>query len=175
MNLYLIGYRGSGKSTVAVLLGQRLNREVIDTDVQIEDQASMSISEIFETEGEAGFRDRESKAILSHPAESNLIVSLGGGAPLAKANQNWLAQSGKTVWLTAGAEVLWKRIDGDKSSADRRPNLTVLDGLQEVQQVLADRKPVYSACADYTIAVDELSPEQISDAIANWWESADNH
>jgi shikimate kinase len=173
MNLYLIGYRGSGKSTVAVLLGRKLNRVVIDTDAEIERHAEQSISEIFKSEGEAGFRARETKVICSHPAESKLVVSLGGGAPLAKANQDWLANSGRTAWLAAEPKVLWQRISGDQTSTDRRPALTELQGRQEVEQVLTERTPVYSACADYKIEVDELSPEQIADAIANWWKSVD--
>ena len=173
MNLYLIGYRGSGKSTVAPLLACRLGRNSIDTDLLIEEKSGKSISQIFADQGEAEFRRLESNAIAAYEGSANLIMSLGGGAPLAEINRNWIALNGKTVWLTASAEVLYLRIIGDPSSGTTRPNLTDQGGLLELSTILATRTAVYEDCADYAIDVAEKSPEQIAEAIVDWWNSVD--
>jgi shikimate kinase len=173
MNLYLIGYRGSGKSSVAPLLATRLNRAVIDTDLLIEESARISISDIFSQFGAADFRARENAIIHDYPAEKKLIVSLGGGAPLSPANRNWIRENGKCVWLAAEPDVLWQRIYADDKSADQRPDLTEYGGLEEIQQLLGERTPIYAGCADFTIDVGQLPPEQIAEQIANWWNSDD--
>jgi shikimate kinase len=174
MNLYLIGYRGSGKSSVAPLLARELNRELVDTDDLIENQTGASISQIFSQHGEPEFRRIETEIICSISSCENRVVSLGGGAPLAEQNRVWLKSNGRTIWLTAPPNVLWERISGDATSTQRRPDLTDDGGRLEVERVLATRIPIYSECADYTIDVREMSPEQIADNIARWWESVDN-
>lgn len=173
MNLYLIGYRGSGKSSVAPLLASRLNRKMIDTDRLIETSAGISISDIFSQFGAADFRARENEIIHHYPADQNLIVSLGGGAPLSPANRTWIRENGKCVWLAAEPEVLWQRIYVDDKSAEQRPNLTEYGGLEEIQQLLGERTPIYAGCADFTIDVGPLNPEQIAEQIAEWWSSVD--
>lgn len=109
MNVYLIGFRGSGKTTVGQQLAGRLGLSAIDSDDLIEQAAGASIREIFEREGEAGFRDREQAVVeqLASAAESApRVVSLGGGAILREANRQQLAASGVCVWLTASPEKL---------------------------------------------------------------------
>ena len=174
MNLYLIGYRGSGKSSVAPILADLLCTRSVDTDEIIETISRHTIAQIFTAYGEAGFRRLESDALKRFPQEEEtLVISLGGGAPIQPENRNWMQQHGKTVWLMASPEVLWERIRGDDSSPSRRPALTDQDGLEEVREMIARRNPVYSECADYTIDVTSLSPEQIAADIACWWNSVD--
>ncbi len=173
MNLYLIGYRGSGKSTVAQRLSDRLQLVAVDTDALVEKLAGTSISEIFASQGEASFRKLESQVLRSLPTNADQIISLGGGAPLAPSNRDWLKKTGKTIWLMAPATILWKRIRGDHQTSSRRPDLTNQGGLAEVQQVLAARTPVYADCADYALDVGRLSPEQIVEKISDWWNSVD--
>ena len=173
MNLYLIGYRGSGKSTVAQAVADRLQRDVIDTDRLIESTAAMSISQIFSQFGASDFRERESEVIESYPATANLVVALGGGAVLSESNRVWLRQHGKTVWLTCPPEILWQRIQADETTDQSRPDLTPFGGLAEIQQVLASRIPVYAESADFTIDVGSLSPTQVADQVAQWWQSVD--
>ncbi len=174
MNLYLIGYRGCGKSTVAPLLASHLNWEYVDTDILIEQRVGQSIREIFLQQGEAEFRRLETSVICSLPAEGNRIVALGGGAVLAEANRAWLAANGKTVWLTAPPEILWRRIHSDQTSQQRRPDLTAPGGLAEVEKMLGTRSAIYAGCADYTIDVAEMSPRQIAAHIVDWWRAVDN-
>ena len=175
MNLYLIGYRGSGKSTVAPLLAKLLNTTSFDTDQIVESATQQSIAEIFHEAGEQRFRELETKAIKSLPNERELVIALGGGAPMQEANRKWMQQHGKTVWLSATPEVLWQRIHDDESSPNRRPALTDHEGFDEVQQLVAQRNPVYKECADYTIDVASASPEQIAADIACWWNSVDKN
>ena len=175
MNLYLIGYRGSGKSTVAPLLARLLGIDFVDTDQSIVDTSGELIAEIFETRGESGFRILESAAIKKFPAEAKQVISLGGGAPTNDSNRKWMKQNGKTAWLTAPPEILWGRICSDANSKSTRPDLSDQGGLAEVRELLAVRETVYRECADYTIDVSEWPPEQVAAKIACWWNSVDKN
>ncbi|MEM7453997.1 MAG: shikimate kinase [Planctomycetota bacterium] len=180
MILFLNGYRGSGKSTIAPLVASRIGCPFVDTDDLIVAKAGKAISEIFASEGEPAFRRMETSVIsglvanddASESTETDespisIVVSLGGGAIMTAENQSMIS-SGKTVFLNAPAEVLWARIKGDDSSRTQRPDLTEEGGLAEVRSVLGRRLSTYIDCADYSIDTTELSPEEIADAIARW-------
>ena len=178
MNLYLIGYRGSGKSTVAPLVSSAIQSkethwESVDSDDLVESTAGTSIARIFAERGEAEFRRRETEIISQLAQRSNLVVSLGGGAPMFEFNRELISASGKTVWLYAKSNLLWQRISTDETTRQRRPDLTDHGGREEVIRLLEQRNPVYKACADYTIDVGDLSPQEIADRIVNWFESDD--
>lgn len=173
MNLYLIGYRGSGKTTVARLVAAKLNRDFVDSDDLIEQQTGQTIAEIFAQRQEAGFRELEQAVIHGFQATDCRVVALGGGAILQPANRNWLANTGKLVWLKGSAQTLWQRIANDASSCQRRPNLTSLGGQSEVQQMLERREPIYNQCCDFWVSVDDQSPAQIADQVIAWWQTFD--
>ena len=173
MNLYIIGYRGSGKSTVAPLIACQLDWRFADSDDAVEAQANLTIAEIFAKQGEPGFRQLEMEAIAALARQTQHVVSLGGGAPLFPDNRKAIERSGKTVWLKADVPLLWQRISNDQTTSDRRPALTEHDGRSEVQTLLTQRSPVYEACADYTIEIDSLTPQEIADRIVNWFETVD--
>jgi shikimate kinase len=169
MHIYLLGYRGSGKTTVAGLLAQILDRPMVDTDDWVESAAGKSIREIFADGGEQVFRDREQQAIeqianLPEPA----IVALGGGAVLRPANQEVLKKTGHRVWLTASPQRLYDRITNDCSSADRRPSLTGKAGFDEVVNLLSERQPIYQQISEFTVDTDGLTPDQIAERILFW-------
>ena len=105
MNLYLIGYRGSGKSTVAPLVARLIGTRSVDTDQCIEQLAGKSICEIFASRGEARISATRIEALRKFPGQANLVVSLGGGVPVDEANREWIKQHGKTVWLTASPKL----------------------------------------------------------------------
>ena len=175
MNLYLIGYRGSGKSTVGPLVARMLDWPYLDTDREIENLAGNSIREIFEQDGQAVFREWESTVIQAVATRSQTVISLGGGAILDPANCQTLGATGWTVWLDAPAALLYERIEQDPQSAETRPRLSRHDGLAEVQHVLQERCNLYAACADYTVEIHELPPREIAELIVNQWQSVDKH
>ena len=142
-----IGYRGSGKSSVAPHLAKLLGKKCVDTDDQIELVTGNSIADIFAQQGEAGFRQWETTVIQAYALEHDLVVSLGGGAPTVKENRQLLQQSGKTALLVAEPEILWQRISSDPASKSNRPDLTDLDGFAEVKKVLQQRA---ATCLLYT-------------------------
>jgi shikimate kinase len=168
-NLYLIGYRGCGKTTVARLLSERLQLAAFDADEYLEQQAGQTIREIFAAEGEAGFRDRESQVVQELTKREGLIVSWGGGVILREANRTALRQAGRIVWLRARPETLLMRIEQDPTTGARRPNLTTAGGLEEIRHLLSLREPLYTAAADWTISVDDLSPAVIAASIDDWF------
>ena len=168
MNVYLIGYRGSGKTTVAREVGMLLGWQWVDADDEIERRAGKTIKEIFATAGEASFRDLESAVIADLAKLSSHVIALGGGAVLRDETRQAIRASGKVVWLRASAEVLFQRISGDASTAARRPNLTAAGGLEEVQRLLAVRSPVYASCADLTLDAESLVPAELAKQIADW-------
>ena len=175
MHVYLIGYRGSGKTSVGKLLAERLERPWVDCDDLIEAAAGMTIRDIFAAEGESGFRDREQAVIAQLVSEADcrpLVVSLGGGAILREANRNAICRSGRRVWLVAAPETLVARMRADKATADRRPALSALNDYEEVVALVEARRPLYSAVAEKIVDTDTLSVEAITDDIADWLKSA---
>lgn len=169
MNLYFIGYRGSGKTTVARLVAQRLGRMAIDADEELERRAGRSVSEIFRSDGEPAFRDLESQCLADLGARQDLIASLGGGVVLREANRQLLATTGKTVWLRASPATLWARMSGDPTTAARRPNLTATGGLAEIESLLAVRTPLYALCANGIIDTDGKSADELAEEVVEWW------
>jgi shikimate kinase len=162
MNLFLIGYRGSGKTTVAAALAERLGWSWVDADAELERRAGKTISQIFEEQGEGAFRDLESAVLADLAAGDRQIVALGGGAVLREENQTALAGRGKIIWLKAPPEVLLARMMADQTTAARRPNLTREGGLAEIRTLLAQRTPLYSACADLAVDANDRSPAEIA-------------
>ena len=165
MNIVLIGYRGSGKTSVGRAVAQRLGRPFVDTDALIEERAGCRIAEIFANEGEAAFRIREAAVVREVAAVDGQVISVGGGAVLSAANIEVLRAGGRTVWLEAPAETLWERIRGDGSSAANRPDLTVAGGLEEVRTLLAQREPLYRSAADEVVETARRSVDAIADEV----------
>jgi len=167
MNLFLIGYRGSGKTSVAAALAELLTWPWLDADEELERQAGESIKQIFATEGEAGFRDRESAVIAELAALDGYIIALGGGAVLREANKRAIDGRGKVVWLRARPETLLARTSADPTTAERRPNLTAQGGLAEIRDLLAMRSPLYAAWADIVVEAEDQPPGRIARTICN--------
>jgi shikimate kinase len=162
VNIALIGYRGTGKTTVARLLAESLACDWIDSDDEIERTASKSIAEIFAGDGEPHFRDLETAALRRLCQQDNTVLALGGGAVIRRENREILSAVGHVVWLEADVDTIFHRVAADATTAARRPNLTIGGGREEIAQLLADRTPVYRECA--TLAVDTLdkSPQQVA-------------
>jgi shikimate kinase len=165
MNLFLIGYRATGKSTVAKVLAARLDWPWVDTDAEIELRAGKSIADVFSQDGERPFRDLETSVVNDAAAKDGYIVSLGGGAVLREENRHALAGRGKTIWLRSSVAAIQRRLLADPRTAANRPSLTPRGLAEEVEHVLAERTPIYAACADAALDIDDKTPEAIAEEI----------
>jgi shikimate kinase len=159
--LFLVGYRGTGKTTVGRLVAAKLGWAFVDADDRLEAAAGKTVAEVFASEGEVGFRGREAVILAELAALENTVVATGGGAVLRPANRTHLA-TGFVVLLTASPSVIGKRTAGDPTNAARRPNLTEGGGLEEVMTVLAAREPLYRSVADLVVPTDERSPDDVA-------------
>lgn len=164
MVLTLIGYRGSGKSTVAAPLAARLGWEWVDADAVIEQEAGRTIREIFASEGEAGFRRRERETIHTLLQRDRLVLAAGGGAILNSDTRRDMRAAGPVVWLRADVSTLAGRIAGDPTTAARRPQLAG-GGTQEIVKLLEAREPLYRECATQIVDTDDLAVEEIVERV----------
>jgi shikimate kinase len=162
MNIILIGYRGSGKSTIARHLASDLKLPHVSLDEEIVRRVGKRIPEIVAAHGWEYFRDRESEVVTDYANQDAWIIDAGGGVILRESNVLSLRRNGKLIWLTAETPVLVQRMRGDTE----RPALK--DGksfLEEVEEVLQERLPLYQSAADWTIDTTDLTPEEVSSRI----------
>lgn len=160
-NIVLIGFMGTGKTTIGRLLAQRLGRPFIDSDRKIEYENGMSIREIFEAYGENYFRQKERIAIAKLSRYNNAVIATGGGVVLSSENMSRLKRNGVIITLTASTEVILER-------TSRRNTRPLLDNLEKREQVvnklLKDRAELYHK-ADYSIDTSNSSPQQVINEI----------
>ena len=165
MSITLIGYRATGKTTLALLLAERLGWDWIDADVEIERRAGKNIAQIFVEDGEPVFRDLEADVVQDLCKRENLVLAAGGGAPIRPENRRAMMASGKVVWLQAQPETILARMAGDVTTAQRRPDLTSKSGLEEILHLLAQRGPIYREAADIEVDTESKTPEELRDEI----------
>ena len=149
-NIYLIGFMGVGKSTVAASLRQLCGMEIIDTDEEIVRRAGMPIPEIFKVRGQEAFREMESELFRELADREGLIVSCGGGAILREENRLFMKQSGTVVQLTAEPETILNRVRED----DNRPLLEGRKNVLAIRALLDERKEAYELARDVSVATD---------------------
>ena len=164
MNVVLIGYRGTGKSTVAQRLALRWGWDWCDSDVEIELRAGRSIAAIFADSGEPAFRDQETEVLRQLVQRPNLVIAAGGGIVLRAENRQLLATATAVVWLTASVATIAARVAEDPTTASRRPNL-LAGGEDEIRQILEQRTPLYRASALIEVDTEGRTPEQVVDVI----------
>jgi len=165
MNIVLIGYRCSGKTVVGKIVARELGRDFMDTDELIEVNTGCSIEKIISTKGWPCFRRVEKKMIKKVAQKNNLVIATGGGVVMDKENLKNLKENGWTVWLDAKPEVLKQRMFNEKNGGIVRPSLTGDDPLEEIQQVLDVRRPLYKEAANIVIDGTALYPWQVADSI----------
>ena len=157
-NIYFIGLMGAGKTTIGRLLAKQMGRDFYDSDVEIERKTGVKIPLIFELEGEAGFRKRETAAIEELSQLDNVIVATGGGAVLLEENRAFLKNSGKIIYLRAKVQDLYQRTRNDKS----RPLLQGTNPRQKLEQLYIVRDPIYTELADCIVDTGAQSANEIT-------------
>jgi shikimate kinase len=165
--LFLIGSRGSGKSTVARLLAHEISWDWLDADDELEKRYGQSIRVLFAAEGEAGFREKESLILADLARLPRHVIATGGGVVLREHNRELLRASGRSVWLTADIETLWQRVQKDSTTTDRRPPLTI-GGRAEMEEILHLREPLYRRTADYIVDTTGHEPNEVAAEILRW-------
>lgn len=161
-NVVLIGFMGSGKSTMGIRLSYRLQYILEDTDKLIETKAGMTISEIFAREGEEAFRQMETQ-LLQQLVEKRgrRVYSVGGGTPVRAVNRPLLKKLGTVVYLRTRPETVYERLKNDTT----RPLLQGEDPLGKIRSLMAERESAYAETADVILDVDEMTTDQVVESI----------
>ena len=157
-HLILIGFMGSGKTSIGRGLSYKLQRAFCDTDKMIEVKEGMSISEIFASKGESAFRVMETDVLRSIRDDiSPKIYSLGGGTPVQMQNQPLIKMCGTVVYLRITPEAVYERLKEDKT----RPLLQCADPLDRIRKLMAQRLPAYERCADVIVDTGDTDRENV--------------
>jgi len=160
----LIGYRGTGKTTVARLLAERLGWNWLDADAVLEARYGKTIRQIFADEGETRFRNMEATVLEELCRCREHVIATGGGVVLRTENRARLRSAGLVVWLTGDPATLWQRISEDAATRERRPDLSI-GGQREVELLLQIREPFYQEVAELSISTVGRSPAEVVEAI----------
>ena len=171
MNIFLIGFRGTGKTTVGRLLAEKLDWEFIDTDEYLEKKAGKTIRQIFQEGREALFRDMEEEVIRELSGMEDKVIAAGGGAVLREINVKNMKQNGLVILLEADARTIHERLQKDPKSSTQRPNLTDLGHFNEIVHLLEYRRPYYEKAADHRIDTTTISPAEVAKVILSVYRS----
>ena len=159
-SLYLIGMMGCGKSSTGRPLAERLGYGFVDADAVIEQAAGCSIPDIFDRDGEAGFRSLESQVLSAISQRHSLVVATGGG--VVTQPENWgMLHSGIVIWLDVVPDQLLQRLNADSTV---RPLLQTADPEAALNALLNERRPLYAE-ADLTVVINDETPEAVADGI----------
>ena len=162
-NIFLIGFMGCGKSTIARMLSEKLGVAQVEMDEVIVQEQEMSITEIFEKYGEEHFRDIETELVSRLQEKEGVVVSCGGGAVLREENRERMKASGAIVWLTAKPETILERV----KHSTNRPVLNGHMNVEYIAELMEKRRGCYEDAADYMVATDGKSREEICEEILN--------
>ena len=165
MNIILMGYRCTGKTTAGRTLASRMRLPFYDTDELVERQTGRTIARMVAEQGWRAFREAEAEAIRGLSGEDNRVIALGGGAVFDSRNVENLKRNGFFVWLSAAAETIAARMRKDLASQTERPSLTGESSAGEVNAVMAEREPIYRRLADLVVDTTEIEAERVAEAI----------
>jgi shikimate kinase len=160
-NIFLIGFMGTGKSTIAETLKRKYDMQIVDMDAEIEKEQKMVISDIFATKGEEYFRDLETQLIKDLQKKDNVVVSCGGGAVLRDENVTEMRKSGKVVLLNATPETILQRV----KNSHNRPLLEGNKNVDFIRELMSKREDKYNAAAEITVSVDNRDVDEIADEV----------
>ncbi len=149
-NLFLVGLPGAGKTTLGRQLARRFNKPFVDADLELEARCGVSIPMIFEIEGEPAFRDREEAVIADLVTRMGIVLATGGGAVLRETNRERLRDNGSVLYLHASPQMLWHRVRHNR----HRPLLNTRDPQARLNELYAERDPLYRSIADWVLDSD---------------------
>jgi len=158
-NLVLVGFMGSGKSSVGREITRRWGFRFLDTDTIIRQKYRKSIPDIFASFGEPVFRDEENKALQDLQNSHRAVIATGGGIVLQPRNHPLLRSLGVVVWLTASEEVIWERVSRNQN----RPLLRTQDPRTTIRTLMSTRYPLYGSLADITVETSGLTHQEVAD------------
>jgi shikimate kinase len=164
-NLVLIGYRATGKTTVGLLLARKLGRDFVDLDAALEQEMGRAITDLVAEHGWPEFRRREKEIVARYGLPLGRVLATGGGVVLDPENVRILRENGVVVWLQAGPGLIRERLSRDRVQEDQRPSLTGSGTLDEVEEVLRTREPLYKAAAHIIIDTAGQSAEQVAEMV----------
>ena len=173
MNLYLIGYRCTGKSSVGRILSDTLGWVFVDIDNELVAEAGIPIEEIVASRGWKYFREREAQLLERLSQATKQVISTGGGVVTAEENIATMRGSGKVVWLHASPATIAERMEADIDSARQRPPLHGYDSVAEIEEVFAERLPLYDEAMHLQVETDVLSPQEVAEHILRWLSSVE--
>ncbi len=162
MNLILIGYRGTGKTSVGRLLAAKLGRSFLDSDELVKISSGKTVREMVAEKGWGYFRQEEKRVVAELAAKDDCVVALGGGAVLDEENVRKIKSKGFLIWLTADAQTIVGRLNGDGKSFEQRPPLAGKDPDEETRSLLKAREPLYAKIADCRVDTSDRSIEEMA-------------
>jgi shikimate kinase len=165
MNIVLIGYRCSGKTTVGKILGRKLGMGFVDTDARIEAIAGCPIDQLVSDNGWNYFRKIEKTIIRQVAKNDNQVIATGGGVVLDEDNVDRLKRKGWVVWLDGKADVLRERMARDIDSGSVRPSLSGGSIMNEIEDILGSRIEYYDRASDHVVDTNDRNPDDVSEAI----------
>jgi shikimate kinase len=165
MNIVLIGYRGSGKTSVGKLIAKKLGRGFVDTDNLIIEKAGSSINEMVKEKGWPYFRDMEKDVIKELSGSDNLVIATGGGVVTNDINMDNLKANGIIIWLDVDVETVKKRLSRDNTSKENRPSLTGDNPVDEIGEVMEKRRPLYMKACNISIDTDKMNINDVADMV----------
>lgn len=160
-NIFLIGFMGCGKSTIAKLLSDRLGVAQVEMDELIVQEQGMPITEIFEKYGEEHFRNIETDLVRRLQDENGVVVSCGGGAVLREENRRMMKEAGVIIWLTAAPETILERV----KHSTNRPVLNGNMNVDYISSLMEKRHECYEAAADFCVKTDGKDRKTICEEI----------
>ncbi len=161
MNIYLIGFRCTGKTTVSEILAKQLGWDAIDSDVELVKEQGTTIADIVAEKGWDAFRSMEKSIIIKLGVLNHHVVATGGGAILDEENVAGMKENGKVVWLTADPETIGKRMAQDETTEDSRPALTDKGIYDEIKETLLIRNPKYEKAMDFSVSTVDYDIKEV--------------
>ncbi len=161
MNIYLTGYRCTGKTSVGKSLAKAIGWTVVDADTMLVNEYDMTITDIVSSQGWEAFRSMEKEILKKLCARDRHVVATGGGVILDKDNVRRMRDSGTVIWLRADPETIKERIVRDQTTEEFRPSLTSKGLMEEIEETLSDRNPLYEESMDFAVDTDRLSIDDV--------------